>query len=408
MSLVVHGLAWIVAWSAPGFIAVEATVAAEMKRDAASGSFDAQWQALIEAARKEERFTVDAGTGNAPHWRPIVQWFSKKFGVRAVTASGDNVAERIVAEQRGGRFLANVIFESNRGGNTMLIPAKAVQPIEPLLIHPEVADKKRWWQSRWWWSDDEALYMFNFAAEAHDSPIADLYINTDIVKPEKIRNREKFSFWDILDPEQPWADKIMSEPPSGGLMSRWGRTLLVPELGEKWVRAMITHPKIKWQPNRRLQVDGLFSGEYALTIMTTGTTQRSMDQLRERGAPFKRLLEVVTLTQSRTIGGAGNHGQIMVAKNPASPNATKLFLNWLLSWEGQKVRQELAEGEVPPPTLRIDNVPAGRVRPQDQIKPGLKYIMVFGSKEVEAEVERGRVLAGDIWKCVQLKGPSNC
>ena len=117
---------------------------------------------------------------------------------------------------------------------------------------------------------------------------------------------------------------------------------------------------------------------------------------------------MVTLAQSRTIGGAGNQGNIMIAKKHLHPNATKLFLNWLLSWEGQKVRQELVQGDPPPPTLRIDNVPLGKVRPQDQIKPDINYVMAFGSKEVETEVERSRKLAVSLWKCVQTKGPSNC
>ena len=370
-------------------------------------SFKAEWQALIKAAQAEGGLVVETSTGNITHWRPVVRWFGKKFGIKAIAAAGDNVGERIVAEQNAGKYLSDVIFESVRAGPRMLIPANAVQAIPPLLIHPEVVDKSRWWKGRWWWSDAQEKYMFNFAGEANESPIGELFINTNIVKPEKIKNRSAFNFWHILDPEQPWAGKVMSEPPVS-LLSRWGRTLLMPELGEKWMRAVITNPNIKWQPGRRLQVDGLFSGEYAVTIMTTGTTQRGILELKERGAPFERLLEVVKLAQSRTIGGAGNQGNIMIAKKPMHPNATKLFLNWLLSWEGQKIRQELVKGDPPPPTLRIDNVPLGKVRPQDRIKPDINYVMAFGSKEVETEVERGRKLAVSLWKCVQTKGPANC
>ncbi len=146
--------------------------------------FKAEWQALIKAAQAEGGLVVETSTGNITHWRPVVRWFSKKFGIKAIAAAGDNVGERIVAEQNAGKYLSDVIFESVRAGPRMLIPAKAVQSIRPLLIHPEVLDKSRWWKGRWWWSDSQEKYMFNFAGEANESPIGELFINTNVVKPE--------------------------------------------------------------------------------------------------------------------------------------------------------------------------------------------------------------------------------
>ena len=65
---------------------------------------------------------------------------------------------------------------------------------------------------------------------------------------------------------------------------------------------------------------------------------------------------------------AGTNGSCpAIFKNPPNPNATKVFINWLLSRNGQKIVSE-ARGE---PSARTD-VPA--VSPDDAPKPGIKYL----------------------------------
>jgi ABC-type Fe3+ transport system substrate-binding protein len=65
---------------------------------------------------------------------------------------------------------------------------------------------------------------------------------------------------------------------------------------------------------------------------------------------------------------AGTNGSCpAIFKNPPNPNATKVFINWLLSRNGQKIISE-ARGE---PSARTD-VPA--VSPDDAPKPGVKYL----------------------------------
>jgi iron(III) transport system substrate-binding protein len=65
---------------------------------------------------------------------------------------------------------------------------------------------------------------------------------------------------------------------------------------------------------------------------------------------------------------AGTNGSCpAIFKNPPNPNATKLFINWLFSREGQKVIST-ARGE---PSARTD-VPV--VNPDDAPKPGIKYL----------------------------------
>ena len=65
---------------------------------------------------------------------------------------------------------------------------------------------------------------------------------------------------------------------------------------------------------------------------------------------------------------AGTNGSCpAIFKNPPNPNATKVFINWLLSRDGQKLVSE-ARGE---PSARTD-VPV--INPEDAPKPGIKYL----------------------------------
>ena len=54
------------------------------------------------------------------------------------------------------------------------------------------------------------------------------------------------------------------------------------------------------------------------------------------------------------------------------PNATKLFVNWFLSKEGQTAVHTLADGN-PPPSWREDLTRFDTVVPEERREPGKKY-----------------------------------
>ena len=63
-------------------------------------------------------------------------------------------------------------------------------------------------------------------------------------------------------------------------------------------------------------------------------------------------------------------GSIALFKNAPHPNAAKLFLNWLLTKEGQTFYTQ-AYGQ---PSARLD-VPTDGILPETIPQPGVKYIM---------------------------------
>jgi ABC-type Fe3+ transport system substrate-binding protein len=88
-------------------------------------------------------------------------------------------------------------------------------------------------------------------------------------------------------------------------------------------------------------------------------------QIRYKEAGIKLNIEDLFIPE---LARAGTNGSCpAIFKNPPHPNATKVFINWLLSREGQKVISS-ARGE---PSARLD-VPS--VSPEEAPKPGIKYL----------------------------------
>lgn len=88
-------------------------------------------------------------------------------------------------------------------------------------------------------------------------------------------------------------------------------------------------------------------------------------QIKYREAGVKLNLEDLVVPE---LARAGTNGSCpAIFKNPPHPNATKVFINWLLSQDGQKYISP-ARGE---PSARTD---VAANKPEDAPKPGVKYL----------------------------------
>jgi hypothetical protein len=81
----------------------------------------------------------------------------------------------------------------------VLYPAKALDPIKPALILPEVIDQSKWWEGKHHYMDPEGSHIFVFLG-SDDMP--NLFYNKNLVDP-----REFKSYWDMVNAK--WRGKIL-------------------------------------------------------------------------------------------------------------------------------------------------------------------------------------------------------
>ena len=148
-------------------------------------AFQTEWDALLAAAQEEgEVVTFIAGSLGRSDLKDLLPRFEEKYGIEVIFSTGSSRqnADKVLAERAANTYTLDVWMGGSGTAVTRLIPANALRPIEPLLIHPEILDKSNWLDDRWVWLD-EGTQQFLFAFAANGSK-ADISYNTDLVDPD--------------------------------------------------------------------------------------------------------------------------------------------------------------------------------------------------------------------------------
>lgn len=340
---------------------------------AADPAFQKKWDALKAAAKKEGRLVIVSTTGATRSMPPLVKAFEKKFGVEVTMAPGGPRAhiERITAERSAGRYLVDIGMLGPTEIRTRLIPKGFLQPILPLIIVPDILDTSKWYQGQHWWWDDQKKYDLAYAAAVGVG--VDIYYNKNRVSAKDVESIN--SIWDLLNPK--FKGMFTSIPPGvAGAGSSWYALYAHPEIGPKWAKRYITEMGVRWTKDTRIAGDWVAQGVVGWGI-AIGGARNALDKLAKQGAPVAKLTK--RLKEQPVLSGGGGINQIIAFDRPAHPNATKLFLNWFLSREGQTTYVNALKAPNPPdPSLRED-VPPGNSLPEERREPGKKYYYIIES-----------------------------
>ena len=286
--------------------------AAEQK---ASGQ--AEFEKTLAAAKKEGKVVV--AIPPVPELRKQLETtFKEKFGIEIelAPAPGPANANRIASEQKAGvRYFDALICGT--GTAIPLVHEGMLEPIEPNLILPEVKDPKNWWGGHIWEDNvSTRRFLYSFLAEVGTGG---LWYNPILAKAEELR-----SFDDLLNPK--WKGKIgLSDPrvPSSG-QSLW--SFLWEIKGEDYLRKLVQQDLFVSRDLRQV-ADGLAKSKFAVTI---GAGHSQYEPFLKSGLPVRQLP-----TPVEGLPASNGFGIVGIVKNPPHPNGARLFLNWLLSREGQ-------------------------------------------------------------------------
>ncbi len=281
----------------------------------AKPAWQAEWERAIELGKKEGKVVVSIPASS--ELRPALEeGFKRRHGisVESVPARGTTVIRKIVDETKAGISYFDVHIGGSESIVTGMLPEKILEPIEAWMILPEVKEPKNWWGGHIW-IDNAKRFIYAFQAYQTEN----ICYNSDLMKPEDIR-----SFDDLLQPK--WQGKIAildpRTPGSGASMWSYLRDIK----GEEYLKKLVAQ-KLQVGRDQRLLAENLAKGKSSLVI---GLTYYSVAPFLKAGLPVKPLP-----TPREGMYVSGGSGHLTIIKNPPHPNATKVFVNWLLSKEGQ-------------------------------------------------------------------------
>ena len=285
----------------------------------AQQSWQTEWDKTVAAAKKEG--TVVVGLPPSSELRKELEpAFKARFGfeMESFSATGPQIANRVVTEGKAGvRYFDAFIFGSCTG--VPLIKSGMFDPVENYFILLEVKDAKNWWGGHIFMDNVSGTKLFYSFISTKSTE--GYWHNTSLSKAEEFRSLD-----DLLNPK--WKGKIgLSDPRvAGSGLSVW--SYLWDLKGEEFLKKLVQQDLFVTQNLRQL-AEALAKGKLAITL---GIGLAQTEPFVKAGLPVKDLPDPIEGNPS-----SNGYGTLAVVKNPPHPNATKLFVNWLLSKEGQEI-----------------------------------------------------------------------
>lgn len=273
----------------------------------------AQDAALIEAAKKEGKLSYYT-TRMVDAMNMFTRAFEAKYGIKVEASrhTNEDLIVKIINENKAGRPSADVFDGSS--GITQLMEAGLVMPYkakEAEAYAPEFKDPDGNWT---------AINIY----------VAGLAYNTDLVKEADVPKKVD----DLLDPK--WHGRKITYTMQytvsgingffGGLEKERGT-----EKAKEFITQLHKNGAVAQNATPGSVLDTVGSGQYPICI---GCNSNGVQILTKKGAPvaMTRVQPIVTFVSA-----------LGISKNSQSPNAAKLFVEFLLSKEAQQMMEEKSD-----------------------------------------------------------------
>ena len=322
-----------------------------------------EWQKILAAAKKEGKVVVAGPPGQS--YRDALIQFGKAYPdiqIEYVGLQGRDFAPRIVQEREAGQFLWDVHVGGASSIMSVMLPKGAVDPLQPHLILPEVLDSSKWQGGfKDCWMEKEGKYIFGFVGAVYYS----VHVNRDVV-PEAEFNKPE----DLWDPK--WKGKIVWHDPRGAGNGSIQASVIYRSFGEDALKKLLKDQQAVVTADYRQQVEWVARGRYPLAI---GVLDSVLTSFQQQGVG-KNILPLKHEKLSSIVSAFGN---LVAINKPPHPNAAKVFMNWVLSKEGQNAWAK-ATGEN---SRRVD-VPPG----DPEMLPNPKVQYWQGQKEEGQDLKK--------------------
>src|SRR5258706_196424 len=276
-----------------------------------------EWDRTVELAKKEGKVVVSV-PASAELRAAIEKFFEKRYGVdvEPVVGRASTLVRKMVDEANAGVRYMDLHMGGSESIVSGLLPEGVLDPIEAYMMLPEVRDPKQWWGGHIW-VDNAKKFAYSTLAYQSES----LWFNSQLMKSDEVR-----SFDDLLDDKFKGKIGFLDPRSPGSGTSMW--SYLREIKGEDYLRRLAGQ-KLVLSRDQRVLAEVLAKGKVAIVV---GLTYYSYAPFVKAGLPIEPL---PVPKEGVYVSGCSRH--LAVLKNAAHPNATKLFVNWFLSREGQDV-----------------------------------------------------------------------
>ena len=283
--------------------------------------WQAEWKKTVAAAEKEGVVVLNVQPNK--RMRTYVQkaWPKAypKIRLSMSVVPGRQFLARIKTERKAGKYLWDLGFSGAPTGY-VLSKTGEVDPFMPVLVNPVLRDPKTWggWDNAFF--DKANKYVFSIAGFLK-AP----FYNADRIAPAKAR---KMGLKILLDPA--YKGKIYWHDPAIRGSGRSFGYVLRSRLGDDGLRKLIVDQKVRFVAKQHEITEAMARGHAWIGI---GPIVTSLLQ------PYIKAgvkVNVRPLGNTPDVNEMSTGGSTLYVYNKRPhPNATKVFVNWLLSKEVQ-------------------------------------------------------------------------
>lgn len=318
----------------------------------AQPAWQVEWERAVTAAKKEGRLVI-AGAPGDTYRKALTASFEKshpEIRLEYVGMSGRDAVPKIIRERQAGIYQWDIYIGGPTSALAGLKPMGSFDPLRPALIRPEVLDDSKWlggFQEGFVDLDGKLFYAFDGTVT---QPV---HVNRGGVPRGELKSAKE-----LLDAK--WAGKIVWEDPrheGAGLNAGLDFSLAY---GEDFLRRLLREQKIVYTRDRRQMAEWAVRGRYPIAVALPTDL---VIIFQEKGAG--QALE--PLEQGLVNSLIPGFGALALMNRASHPNAAKVYLNWLLSPDGQRDWTQTVQRN----SRRLDVAPGDPAR---SAKSGRKYL----------------------------------
>ena len=324
-----------------------------------------EWDQTVAAAKAEGKVVVIGGSGDEIRDALTIE-FRKKYPEIEIEFSGmpgSQVPPKIGGEFTSGRALTDIVIAGTTTVIEAFVPPGYVDPVRKYITGPSSKEESSWRGGKYLFADDSQQYCMVGVAYAK----APFLYGSDFVQASEFK-----SYNDLLDPK--WKGKIAFFDPrrAGGGLANVTFWYATPALGKDYIQKFFATQDVTISGDSSQLINWAARGEKPIAI---GVGDLESVEAIRKGIPVKQI-PGDTFSEGGYI--TSGNGAISVMRDPPHPNATKVYMDWLLSREGSYAWSKGAGFA----SMRAD-VPSDHVYDYLVPKPGVDYQDNYAEKYVK-------------------------